>query len=134
MVNNYSYSKADTDAVISTNTTKPVIMLILVSFLILGIILAVVIFCSKTRTTKPEYVEIETKISQYIQNKHLNIRLHSSEYKIFLRGILFGEHPELTNGLNDKELEEIGEYVLEYLEIPREKEEDLPLPPLNTPN
>lgn len=117
-----------------TNITKPAIMLILASFLILGIVLVVVMFCGKTRTIKPEYVEIETKISQYIQNKHLNIRLHSSEYKIFLHDILLGEHPELTNGLNDKEMEEMGEYVLEYLEIPREKEEDLPLPPFNTPN
>lgn len=106
-------------------------MLILVSFLILGIVLMVAMFCGKTRTIKPEYIEIETKISQYIQNKHLNIRLHTSEYKTFLHDILLGEYPELTNGPDG---EKILQYALDYLEIPREKEENLPLPPLNSPN
>lgn len=116
---------------ISTNITKPVIMLILGLFLILAAILVIMIFANKTRTTRPEYVEIEKKITQYIQNKHLNIRPHTSEYKTFLRDILFGEYPELTNSLGGKEIGDIQQYALDYLEIPRDKEKNLPSPSIN---
>lgn len=110
---------------------KTPIIPISISFLILGFILAVIFLGDKRRTIKPEYVEIENKIIQYIQNKHLNIRPHTSEYKTFLHDILLGEHPELTNSPNSKKM---IQYSLDYLEIPREKEENLSIPPINPQN
>lgn len=108
---------------------KTPIVPILISFLILGVILAVIFLGGKRRAIKPEYVEIENKITQYIQNKHLNIRIHTSEYKTFLHDILLGEYPELTNSPDGKK---ILQYALDYLEIPQDKEEKLSSPPIKT--
>lgn len=54
-----------------------------------------------------ETVEPEKAISQYIEAKNLKLEVDSSEYGIFIKDILWGLHPELSQGPN-------GDSVLRY--------------------
>jgi len=75
---------------------------------------ALVIWAVKNIPTKHE-IRAKQIIQAYMDSKGMEIEPGTEEYKLFMRGIIWGEYPELTGNGSDfvKNQEELG-YVLDY--------------------
>jgi hypothetical protein len=67
-----------------------------------------------THQTAPEQQKAEQIVLLYLKQKQPNIQPYTPEYKIFLKDLLLGVYPELTNR---PEGIKIQEYALAYLGI-----------------
>lgn len=68
--------------------------------------------CSSAKKASLQYPDVEARITQYLQDEQIDIRLYTPEYEVFLKDILLGEHPKLTNTADSTR---ITQYVLDYL-------------------
>lgn len=70
--------------------------LCIIGIVVIGIVLALYIG-HKSRVKTEQDIKAEQIIFSYIMENDLNIELSSKEYYQLMKGILLGEHPELTS-------------------------------------
>ena len=100
------------------------LLVILILFLT-GIIAILFLLFLKNRQQPPlteEDRQAEQIILSYIEAKGLNIEPGTEEYAMLMKGILLGEHPELTGEnstfvTNDEERNQILSYAAAYMNI-----------------
>ena len=75
---------------------------------------ALVFWVAKNMPTKQE-IRAKQIIQSFMDSKGMDIEAGTEEYKTFMRGIVWGEYPELTGNDSDfvKNQEEL-DYVLDY--------------------
>lgn len=91
--------------------------LLCLAVLVMALVLPVA--CQGRQQTSQDQA-VEKVLQTYIETQQLTIRLHSDEYKVFLKDVLLGEHPELVN--RDDWLD-IEAYALAYLGLTKDSSE-----------
>ena len=85
-------------------------VLVVATFLLVG----VVAMNWRAHSSRSRYTSVEIVLADYLQAKNMKIDKHTPEYQMFLRGILLGEHPGLTDGPDSQDIQK---YALEYLRL-----------------
>lgn len=99
--------------------------ILIFSIAILFILTIAIGINAQTTKRMPERV-----IQEYLKKNNLNIKPSSSEYQILMKDILWGEYPELTALVGDRE---ITDYALKQLNLKPDQDSDKLVIPKHNP-